>query len=145
MSSRFHVRKRSGIWSYIPFNSGATSSRTRNRRTSSVSLPQSNLRYTEAATTSSSDAPSSSNLAATSYPGDYYKSHRSYPRPPTTTYSGASSGHDDTWMTGRKRFRLFRVAAVLGLIVFAIYFLTPNSERQKVEQYVQGIVSQLNS
>src|ERR1700760_409021 len=109
MSSGVDVRQRPGIWSYFSFNS--STSTTRNRRTSSVSLPTRNI---------DSSSPRES---------------EKYSR---TIYSARSGRmNDQRSMHYRQRIRYIKAGGILAVVVLILFFLTPG-EREKVEKYVGG-------
>ena len=113
MSSSVDVRQRSGIWSYLPFNSNnaASSATPRNRRTSSVSLPSSRA----------------FGAAGGARPDRYGRSGRLGPM-----YANKSG-----YMHNRQRLRMLKAGAVIAFIFLFLFFLVPG-EREALEKYVGG-------
>jgi guanosine-diphosphatase len=110
MSSGVDVRQRPGIWSYFGFNSNTST--TRNRRTSSVSLPTRNV--------DDSDQRQGERYSRTSHSARYNRLN------------------EERSMHPRQRIRYIKAGGFLALVILILFFLTPG-EREKVEKYVGGL------
>lgn len=112
MSRGVDRQQASGVWSYFGFNSPSGASHTRNRRTSSVSLPTRNV---------------------DSSVGRNDRYHKN-------TYAARNGQRDDSqsWMNSRQLSRFLKVGGLITLIVFVLFYLAPG-ERQAVENYVGGM------
>jgi hypothetical protein len=117
MSSGVDRQQASGVWSYFGFNSPSGTSTTRNRRTSSVSLPTRNL---------------DSSFGRT----DRYQRN----------INAARNGHSNEaqyWMNSRQLSRYLKAGGLITLIVFILFYLSPG-ERQVVEKYVGGELNRIS-